>query len=214
MKEPIKIKVCGMRQPINIRQVGKLKPDYMGLIFYPKSARYVSDRNVEPIINALPQRVIMVGVFVNEYIPEIINKANIFDIQTIQLHGAENPEYCTILKELGYTVIKAFGVDENFDFKELDKYQSCCDYFLFDTKSDNHGGTGKKFDWEILNNYNNSKPIFLSGGIGPEDAEDIMNLKDLNIYSLDINSRFEIEPALKDIEKLETFINIIRSSNL
>lgn len=199
-----------MRYPQNIRDAGKLKPDYLGLIFYPQSARYVGNDKTEPIINAIPKKTTRVGVFVNEYLPEVIKKINEFNIRTIQLHGSESPEYCTNLKELGFTIIKAFGVDEKFNFNKLESYQSCCDYFLFDTKSSKHGGTGEKFDWHILNKYNNSKPIFLSGGIGPDDAEAILSIKDLNIYSLDINSRFETEPALKNIEKLESFINKIR----
>jgi phosphoribosylanthranilate isomerase len=210
MIDALKIKVCGMRQPGNISDVCQLKPDYLGLIFYPNSPRYVTDENAEPILDAIPDSVVKVGVFVNEHLSEIIKITNLFKLKTLQLHGQESPEYCMNLKELGFTVIKAFGVDKNFSFKILENYQSCCDYFLFDTKSVKHGGTGKKFDWKLLNGYNNSKPIFLSGGIDSDDASEIMELSHLNIYSLDINSRFETEPGLKDIDKLNTFINNIR----
>lgn len=214
MKADVKIKVCGMRQGQNIRAVSKLKPDYLGLIFYAKSPRFVEVSKSKAILNAFPQKIEKIGVFVNEPFPELISTCNAFEIKTIQLHGSESPDYCKELKELGFTIIKAFGVNESFDFSQLTAYHDSADYFLFDTKSEKHGGTGKKFDWKLLKNYNNSKPIFLSGGIGPEDAQELFKIKDLNIYALDLNSQFETEPALKDVEQLSKFIKNIRHKDV
>jgi phosphoribosylanthranilate isomerase len=213
MQNPLKIKVCGMRQPENIKELVALKPDYIGLIFYPKSKRFVSNEEAIEINKVIPKQILKVGVFVNEYIPNILSRVTLFGLSAIQLHGDESPEYCRNLKDLGIPIIKAFGINETFDFRVLNDYETSCDYFLFDTKAAERGGTGEKFDWKILNNYTLSKPLFLSGGIGPEDTEDILSIKGLSIYSLDINSRFEVQPALKDIEKLKKFINEIRLTN-
>lgn len=201
----MKIKVCGMRQGQNIKAVGKLKPAYMGLIFYPKSPRFVNAEKATSILNAFPVKTEKVGVFVNEHFSQIIETCNLFNIKTIQLHGDESPKYCKDLKSLGFTVIKAFGIDEHFNFGILEDYKAFSDFFLFDTKSKNYGGAGVKFDWTVLKNYDNDKPIFLSGGIGPEDAETILSIRNLNLYALDLNSQFEVEPGIKDIMKLETF---------
>lgn len=214
MNSDVKIKVCGMRQGQNIRSVSKLKPDYLGLIFYPKSPRFVELKKASSILNAFPQKVEKIGVFVNEPLPELINTCNSFKIKTVQLHGSENPGYCSELKELGFTVIKAFGVNEQFDFNQLAPYTNSCDFYLFDTKSEKHGGTGKKFNWQLLQKFDNSKPIFLSGGIGPDDADELLKIEDLNIYALDLNSKFETEPALKNVEFLEKFIKNIRHKNV
>ena len=127
-----------------------------------------------------------------------------------QLHGAETPEFCAQVKTLGVEVIKAFQVKEVFDFSVLDAYQTCCDYFLFDTASPAYGGSGHKFSWDILKAYDNVKPIFLSGGIGVDDASELEKLSWLNIKAIDINSKFEIEPALKNIDELKRFISSVR----
>jgi phosphoribosylanthranilate isomerase len=209
----LKIKVCGMRQPQNISELVELTLDYIGLIFYPKSPRFVEDKEAEGVIKIVPESIQKVGVFVNELLEEVIRKAQLFNLQFLQLHGNETPSYCKYLKSLGYTVIKAFGVDKEFDFDRLKEYENCCDYFLFDTKSDKHGGTGKQFNWDIIKKYNNKKPLFLSGGIGPDDAVQILELKDLNIHAIDINSRFEIQPGLKNIDLLKTFIHTIKGRN-
>ncbi|MFT3740607.1 MAG: phosphoribosylanthranilate isomerase [Breznakibacter sp.] len=132
-------------------------------------------------------------------------------LDAVQLHGSEPPGECWLHRNLGLTVIKAFCIDEKFDFKTLEPYKDAVDYYLFDTKTPQHGGSGKKFNWDILHGYDNSKPIFLSGGIGPDDAAGIKKLGGLNIHAVDINSRFETAPAVKDIGLLKTFFQNIRS---
>lgn len=206
-----KIKVCGMRDPKNLAELIKLKPDFIGFIFYPKSKRFVSDNTANEIVNLIPKETEKVGVFVNELASEIIRKINLFKLDMVQLHGDESPEYCKDLKSIGIKTIKAFGIDNNFDFSTLCKYVDFCDYFLFDTKNSSYGGTGKKFDWLKLEEYKLLKPFFLSGGIGIDDVEGIKKLDSLPIYSLDINSKFETEPALKDISLLKEFFFQIRN---
>ena len=142
---------------------------------------------------------------------EIANAVTRYELNAVQLHGNESFELCLMVKQMGVEVIKAFQVDEEFDFSVLMPYTEVCDYYLFDTKTKGYGGSGHKFDWSVLNNYNNNKPIFLSGGITQEDVSDVMKLTHLNIYAVDINSRFEIEPALKDVEKVDRFIKELKN---
>ncbi len=209
--QKVKIKVCGMREPENVADVARLNPDYLGFIFYRKSKRYVADKDAEGILNEVPAGIKKVGVFVNEIIPEIVKKVNLFDLDILQIHGNESPGYCEELKNLGFTIIKAFGVEKTFDFEKLEDYKAYCDYFLFDTKSPVYGGTGVKFDWELLSRYDNINPIFLSGGIGPDDVVALQKIEGLNIHAFDINSKFETRPAFKDVALLEEFIARIRS---
>lgn len=211
MRSTLKIKVCGMRDAENIAELIKLKPDYIGFIFYAKSKRFVPDRTAKEILKIVPKNIIKVGVFVNELAAEIVRKINIFGLDMVQLHGDESPGYCQDLKSIGVHVIKAFGIDDKFNFSILSEYNSSCDYFLFDTKSSSYGGTGKQFDWSKLEEYNLSKPIFLSGGIGVDDINQIMSLQHIPIYAIDVNSRFEVEPALKNISLLQDFFYILRN---
>jgi phosphoribosylanthranilate isomerase len=201
----MKIKVCGMKFTENIRQVANLKPDYMGFIFYTKSKRNVESNLDEQFLNSL-NTINRVGVFVNQEVEFIIEQAQRFGFKYIQLHGDESPEVCKKLKVEGLKVIKAFSVDESFDFSVTKPYKTVCDFFLFDTKGDNYGGTGKKFDWQILKKYDNELPFFLSGGIDLLQVEEIKKLEGLNIHAIDINSKFEIEPGLKDADKVKKFI--------
>lgn len=199
-----------MREPENIKDVCALNPDYLGFIFYPKSKRFVTDKEAKLLNGTVPEQVNKVGVFVNELLPEIVKKINLFGLDLVQLHGDEPVEYCSELKSIDVKVIKSFGIDIHFDFKKLEAYSGCCDYFLFDTKSTDWGGTGKKFDWQVLSGYTLSKPVFLSGGIGPDDAQEIKHLSGFNLHALDLNSKFEIKPALKDAELIEKFLQEIR----
>ena len=205
-----KIKVCGMRDEENIRQLVKLKPDYIGFIFYPESKRYIGDNFDVKILEKIPAGINRVGVFVNELIENVINMAEIFDLDYVQLHGDEPPEYCCELKEMNMSVIKAFGLSDNFDFEKIMNYDSCCDYFLFDTQSSQHGGSGTKFNWNLIYNYDFPKPFFLSGGIGLGDIPEIHKIDQTYLYAIDINSRFEIEPGLKDIPAISKFISILK----
>jgi phosphoribosylanthranilate isomerase len=210
MNPTLKIKVCGMRDPENIRDLIQLKPDYIGLIFFPKSKRLVSEEEAENITKEIPVGIKKVGVFVNTLQSEIVRIAHLFNLDYIQLHGDESPDYCSEFKDINLPVIKAFGVTDNFDFNSLEKYKDACEYFLFDTKSQDYGGTGTKFNWEILHNYQGEKPFFLSGGIGSEDVIKIKKLKLKNLYAIDINSRFELEPAIKNMQLLSVFFNELK----
>lgn len=205
-----KIKVCGMRDEENIRQLVKLKPDYIGFIFYPGSKRYIGENFNMKILDIIPGSIERVGVFVNELIENVINMADAYGLDYVQLHGDEPPEYCCELMEMNMHVIKAFGIGEDFDFEKIINYNSCCDYFLFDTLSSQHGGSGMKFNWDLIYNYDYPKPFFLSGGIGIEDIPEIHKIDQTFLYAVDINSRFEIEPGLKDIPAISKFISILK----
>ena len=199
----MKLKICGMKYPENILEVGALLPDYMGFIFWEKSARYF-----DGIIPALPKSIKKVGVFVNEKEEEILTKIKRYDLQAVQLHGNESVEFCVNLKnkiESTIEIIKVFSVDDAFDFVVLTPFENACDYYLFDTKGKLPGGNGTAFDWKVLENYPSTKPFFLSGGIGIEEIEGVKEILKTNlpIYTIDINSKFEIEPGLKDIERLK-----------
>ena len=203
-----------MKYPENITEVGSLLPDYMGFIFWEKSARYF-----DGIIPDLPKSIKKVGVFVNQSQEEILSKISKYDLQTIQLHGHESVEFCQELKnkiDPKIELIKVFSADENFDFEVVKPYESVCDYFLFDTKGKLPGGNGTTFDWRILNQYNSTKPFFLSGGIGLEEIETIKEISKTNlpIYAIDVNSKFEIEAGLKDKNILYSFKQNLATLNI
>ena len=201
----MKLKICGMKYPNNILEVGTLLPDYMGFIFWEKSTRFF-----DGIIPLLPESIKKVGVFVNEKEQEILTKIKKYDLQAVQLHGNESVEFCINLKnkiDPTLEIIKVFSVNDVFDFEVLNHFESVCDYFLFDTKGKLPGGNGTNFDWKVLENYPSTKPFFLSGGIGIEEMLEVKEISKTNlpIYAMDINSKFEIEPGLKNIELLSSF---------
>jgi phosphoribosylanthranilate isomerase len=150
-----------------------------------------------------------VGVFVNADLEAVILKVLNCELGYVQLHGSESPEYCQEVRTYPVKVIKAFGVGRDFDFSQLEPYLPHVDYFLFDTKAETHGGTGVQFDWSVLDAYKLDKPFFLSGGIGPNDVERIQNFRHPQLVGIDLNSKFETEPAYKDIEALKTFIGAV-----
>jgi len=200
----LKLKVCGMKYSDNIKEVAALNPDYIGFIFYPKTKRYVGELDEQLVKNL--GHIQKVGVFVNATLEEIVEKVKHYGFDYVQLHGDESAEFCKQVKEKGIHIIKAFQIDEAFDFKLVDSYKPYCDFFLFDRKSEGYGGAGKSFNWGILKRYDNEIPFFLSGGVSLENVQEIKKLSGLNIHALDINSRFEIEPALKDVKKITEFI--------
>lgn len=205
----MKIKVCGMRDADNLAALAQLKPEFVGFIFYDKSQRYVGDMD-ESIAKSLPKAIKKVGVFVNanpDYIHRMVKK---YDLQFVQLHGQETPDVCRVLKMRGISIIKAFSIDESFNFSSVNNYKPHCDYFLFDTKGQNPGGNGIAFDWGILSRYDNEKPFFLSGGLSLDNIAQVADLEGLNIFGLDVNSKFETTPAMKDIAMLERLFEIIR----
>jgi len=216
----MKIKVCGMRDPQNIKSLAELSPDYMGLIFYPASKRYLSDPD-KSVLNSLPASIKLTGVFVDEQEEEVVQKVINYGLSAVQLHGEESPLYCENLRiklknslpDIKIDLIKAFGVFTGFDFSTLEVYNEVVDYFLFDTKTSEHGGSGIVFDWTILDQYVGEKMFFLSGGLSPENIDGIFNLVTKKIYALDLNSKFEIEPGLKNIESLRSVFQLIRAKN-
>lgn len=202
----MKLKVCGMRSAENIALLSNLSPDYMGFIFWKPSKRYV-DKDT-PV---LPQNIKKTGVFVNDTEEYIMDTIERHQLQAVQLHGEEHPSFCNKIRSTGIETIKAFAVDSNFDFSVLEPYENNCDYYLFDTKGDLPGGNGRRFDWSLLKDYPSGKPFFLSGGIGPGDQSAIASIISLNLplYAVDINSQFEVAPAIKDIEKIKAFKAIL-----
>ncbi|TLU97227.1 phosphoribosylanthranilate isomerase [Dyadobacter luticola] len=207
----MKIKVCGLRQQENIEKVVALQPNFIGFIFYEKSPRFVGDMLNEEYIKSIPQGIKKVGVFVNASPGHILNTVKKYDLQYAQLHGNEMPDICRSIRQKGVSVIKAFSINEQFNFAMLNNYKSFCDLFLFDTAGENPGGNGKAFDWQLLKRYDNEKPFLLSGGIGLDNIEEIITLsKTLPIYGIDVNSKFEIEPGLKDVAKLEELFSQVR----
>ncbi len=202
----MKLKICGMKYPDNILEVSQLLPDYMGFIFWEKSSRFFDGE-----IPNLPKSIQKVGVFVNAPIDEIVSKIKKYHLDLIQLHGNESVELCMELKNENIQIIKVFSVNDDFDFNVLEPYEAVCDYFLFDTKGKLPGGNGIVFDWKVLETYPSTKPFFLSGGIGIEEIASVKQLLKTNlpIHAIDINSKFEIEPGLKNIELLKEFKNTI-----
>ena len=201
----MKIKVCGMKDPENMQALAELPIDMMGLIFYEKSPRYVDDRNAAAI-NALSLSIPKVGVFVDASQDFITDKIKLFQLQFVQLHGKETPDFCYSLKNNGILIIKAFQIKTVEDLNTCLLYEDCCDYFLFDTLTSQYGGSGRKFDWKILAEYTGATPFFLSGGIAPEDAGIITQINYPQMVAIDLNSRFETAPGIKDINSIRQFL--------
>ena len=230
------IKVCGMRDAVNIRAVDGLPVDLMGFIFWPRSSRYVSRRPAY-----LPTRCKRVGVFVDADIPDVLRHVSDYALDYVQLHGSESPAYLRQLRAAlpaaapslapaapsladaapsladgGFpAIIKAFSIATAADLRQTEAYHGLADLFLFDTKGPSAGGNGRKFDWSVLSAYAGPTPFLLSGGIGPADAEALRQLPLLDgfpveyFYGIDLNSRFELAPGLKDIHLLQDFIKTI-----
>ncbi|MDR0823615.1 MAG: phosphoribosylanthranilate isomerase [Prevotella sp.] len=200
----MKIKVCGMKYPDNIKDLFNLPIDFMGMIFYDKSPRFAGKQDLSDL-SELRRKIGRVGVFVNADLDYIIEKTNRYGLDIIQLHGNESPEFCKRLNET-MPIIKAFSIGEASDFEQTEKYEGLWGYFLFDTKTPRYGGSGQKFDWNILNAYEGDIPFFLSGGISIDDADKIKEIQHPKFHGIDLNSKFETEPGLKDIELLKQFI--------
>lgn len=202
----MKLKVCGMKYVDNLMMVAAVQPDYLGFIFYDQSKR-----NFEGVIPKLPKGIKKTGVFVNEYLEIVVSLVEEYQLEAIQLHGDESVEYIKELK--GHLpkveIIKVFGIKDTFDFSTLETYVEEVDYFLFDTKGKERGGNGVKFDWSVLKDYPFEKPFFLSGGIGLDDVAKVNEIKDsgLPVYAVDINSRFETKPGVKNIKEVKSFKN-------
>ena len=230
------IKACGMRDVQNINEVAALNVDMMGFIFYPESPRFV--KMISSMAGIIPNysrerlekmqgegferkanHPARVGVFVDEMPQTIITCIYNYNLDYVQLHGAESREMVENLRRTvdpdihpGIKVIKAISVKSAEDIEKYKEYEGIVDLFLFDTKCKSVGGSGEQFDWSVLENYKGETPFLLSGGIGPEDANRVLAFEHPKCVGIDLNSKFEIEPALKDVEKLKLFINKIRGN--
>lgn len=212
----MKLKICGMKY--NIEEVAALQPDYLGFIFWKPSKRFFDGS-----IPKLPRTTGKVGVFVDANIDEILDRTNTYGLNAIQLHGNESPEFCAKLKEqfeyqnIKIDILKVFSIIDSFDFSQLSSYEKSSDFFLFDTKGKLPGGNGYQFNWKVLKGYPSKKPYFLSGGIGLEELDNVLEFlqKEESKYchAIDVNSRFEISPGLKDIDKLKKFKNRLFETN-
>ena len=198
-----------MRDAENIRGVEALDVDFLGFIFYEKSPRNVSDTN-ENIKTISQCQKSKAGVFVNKSLDFILDKAKLFRLQFLQLHGNETIDLCDKLRRQGYFVIKSFSIDSATDFHQTEYYRKSCDYFLFDTKCIAYGGSGKRFDWSLLESYQGETPFLLSGGLSPDCIDDLKKIKHPQFAGIDLNSGFEISPAIKDIGRLAQFIEALR----
>ena len=195
-----------MKHTANRKAVEKLPIDWQGFIFYPQSKRFIGETPEPGLFNTEKPKV---GVFVDENAFEIMALAKNFGLSMVQLHGKENPQTCQMLKRQGLKIIKAFSVNENFDFETTLPYEKVADFFLFDTKTSLHGGSGQKFDWKLIDKYTGHIPFLLSSGIGPDDAEEILKINHPKLTGIDVNSGFEDQPGVKNIEKLKEFITKI-----
>ena len=221
------IKVCGMRDAQNIREVSQLGVDMIGMIFYPKSPRYVEmqsshagiipDYAREDINIKSSKTPARVGVFVDDMVQNIVTRVVNYHLDYVQLHGNEPREMCENLRltldpdiRPGIKIIKAISVSDASDIQKYKEYVGAVDLFLFDTKCKTVGGSGRQFDWQVLEQYDGEIPFLLSGGIGPEDASRLHAFHHPKCIGIDLNSRFEIEPGVKDVEKLKEFLNEIQ----
>jgi len=194
------LKVCGMTDGENIREVESLGIDLMGFIFYEKSPRCVHQ-----LPDYLPQQAQRVGVFVDANYETIMDRASAFGLTFVQLHGHETPSFCAQLQANGLRVIKAFSIAEASDLEPTGTYHGTCDYFLFDTKTATHGGSGQRFDWKVLAQYQGPTPFLLSGGIGLDSLEALHRFSHPALIGYDLNSRFETSPGVKDVEAVKLF---------
>jgi len=200
------VKVCGMRETDNIRAVEACGIDWMGFIFYDASSRFVDTKP-----SCLPETVKRVGVFVNTEVETILQTVMMFGLDIVQLHGTGTSEICRVLKAHGITVIKAISIRCPEDILTSIKYDGVCDYFLFDTHCATYGGSGRSFDWSILADYDKNTPFLLSGGITPAHLDALRSFHHPKWVGIDLNSGFEIKPAVKDPHLLQPFIDAFRA---
>ena len=204
----MQLKVCGITNTANIRELIPLDINRFGFIFYHKSARYVYGKLIENGLNEIPKHIKKTGVFVNSEIHEIEQIVEQYHLDSIQLHGDESPEFCNYFKNK-IEVIKTISIRDVSSFETAKLYNEACDLFLFDTHSEHYGGTGLAFDWKWLESYSLNKPFYLSGGISLENYAEIKKIKNNQLTGIDINSRFEIRPGIKDIEKIKLLVDLM-----
>lgn len=197
-----------MRDHDNILAVAELQPDFMGFIFFGQSPRCVPPDFMTPKVNVSVKKV---GVFVDEQCERVIGIIDKHSLDFAQLHGNETMLYCEKLKQAGIGVIKVFSVDESFDFKNVEAYKAVSDFFMFDTKGKLYGGNALTFNWNLLQRYDQEIPFFLSGGISLSNIRDVLQLKGLNLYAVDVNSSVEVSPGVKDVGKINQMVKILHS---
>ncbi|MCM1450069.1 MAG: phosphoribosylanthranilate isomerase [Clostridiales bacterium] len=202
----MKVKICGMREPYNISQVMALRPDFMGFIFYAPSPRYCGRLSRETVVGLNKARIEPVAVTVNLDMDALLVLNEEHGFTTFQLHGEESPLMCSRLKALGFKVIKAISVNNEESLREAHKFVGLVDYILLDTSTPSKGGSGKKFDWNILSAYDIPQPFLLSGGIGEDDAHKVLAIDNPHFVGVDLNSRFEVSPGLKNVDSLSRFL--------
>ncbi|PPK94388.1 phosphoribosylanthranilate isomerase [Nonlabens xylanidelens] len=209
------IKVCGMRDIENINQLQELDIDFMGIIRYSKSKRFVDDSQKEKVAQQTMNKG-TVGVYVNETFENILKDVIPLQLDVIQLHGDEDSAFAKALLEIDIKIFKAFQITEDFDFNSLKEWEELAAqyvgklFFLFDTATPNYGGSGKKFNWSILDSYKGEVPFLLSGGISKDDVALVKEFKHNMFLGIDLNSKFETEPGVKNIEEIKTFIEKLR----
>ncbi len=208
-------KVCGLNSVNQLMQLDAMGVEFGGFIFYPKSPRYIL-KHVQPadLKRAKGQKINKVGVFVNETPDQVLKQVDDCGLYLVQLHGDETPKYCEKIADY-VTVIKAFRIRNDDDVLwKIKDYQDVVDMFLFDTAGAAYGGTGEKFDWTILQNLAINKPFFLSGGIGPDDVSSLQEFARMpvakDLFSIDINSKFETSPGVKNMEMVQSFMQTVK----
>lgn len=211
-KNPLLIKVCGMTAPANIAEVAGLSPSFMGFIFHEGSPRCALGIAPEAVRGVSEAGIRPVGVFVNKTVDYIDATCRYYGIRTVQLHGDETPDDCRELKRRGYAVFKAIPVGVDVEWEAYRGYEDAVEMFVLDSKSAARGGSGKKFDWAVLSDYPLSTPYLLGGGVSPDDAALIAGHSSPGMAGVDLNSRFEEAPGLKDIALLAPFIDSLRKS--
>lgn len=203
------IKVCGMTDGQNINDIDKADIDLIGFVFYPQSPRCVGE-----MPGYLPQKAKRVGVFVDEDPEHILSIARRFDLDYLQLHGHETVETCRRLRAEGFGIIKNFAVSTANDLTNTTAYEGACDYFLFDTRCESRGGSGRSFDWSLLEHYNGQTPFLLSGGIGPDSVSALRAFDHPRLAGYDLNSRFETRPGYKNADQIHTFVKAIKTKTM
>lgn len=203
------IKVCGVADNTCLTALQYSGVDLIGLIFYPGSPRYAVGK-VDPLIASRITNADLAGVFVNASKEEVIEFAKKYSLKVLQFHGDESPEYCKSFREQ-FTVIKSFGISDVDSFKKCDDYNGCCDYFLFDTSGHERGGSGRKWDWRMLEFYEGKTDFILSGGISINDQKQLTAITNPVFAGVDINSRFEITPGVKDIKMVNAFTDSLNN---
>lgn len=207
----MQVKICGMREAANLRDIAGLRPDFVGFIFYAKSARFVADTLDAEALRALPASVRKVGVFVDANLPELLATATRYGLDYVQLHGHETPAYCQAAHAQELHVIKAFSIGDSFDFSILAAYAPYCEFFLFDTKGAHPGGNGTAFDWCVLVDYQGPTPFLLSGGLGPDNVAELCQFQHPQLVGYDFNSHLETAPALKDVAATQQLLARLRA---